>query len=112
MAIHPGLNSRYTVDQKKGEKTMAYLKGYVDHIRFRNEDNGYTVLSLDVDGDEETVVGSFPFLNDGEYISLEGDYVDHPVHGYLPSYRRGARTSCRSKRNQREESQSDRRGIQ
>ena len=69
MAIHPGLNSRYTVDQKKGEKTMAYLKGYVDHIRFRNEDNGYTVLSLDVDGDEETVVGSFPFLNDGEYIS-------------------------------------------
>ena len=34
---------------KKGEKTMAYLKGYVDHIRFRNEDNGYTVLSLDVD---------------------------------------------------------------
>ena len=81
MAIHPGLNSRYIVDQKKGEKTMAYLKGYVDHIRFRNEDNGYTVLSLDVDGDEETVVGSFPFLNDGEYISLEGDYVDHPVHG-------------------------------
>ena len=50
---------------------MAYLKGYVDHIRFRNEDNGYTVLSLDVDGDEETVVGSFPFLNDGEYIYLE-----------------------------------------
>ena len=36
---------------------MTYLKGYVDHIRFRNEDNGYTVLSLDVDGDEETVVG-------------------------------------------------------
>ena len=56
MAIHPGLNSRYTVDQKKGEKTMAYLKGYVDHIRFRNEDNGYTVLSLDVDGDRKSVV--------------------------------------------------------
>lgn len=60
---------------------MAYLKGYVDHIRFRNENNGYTVLSLDVDNDEETVVGSFPFLNEGEYISLEGDYVDHPIHG-------------------------------
>ena len=60
---------------------MTYLKGYVDHIRFRNEDNGYTVLSLDVDGDEETVVGLFPFLNEGEYISMEGDYVDHPVHG-------------------------------
>ena len=60
---------------------METIKGYVEHIVYRNEDNGYTVLSLDVDGDEETVVGSFPFLNDGEYISLEGDYVDHPVHG-------------------------------
>ena len=60
---------------------MTYIKGYVDHIRFRNEDNGYTVLSLDMDGDEETVVGQFPFLNEGEYISLEGDYVDHPIHG-------------------------------
>ena len=60
---------------------MAYLKGYVDHIRFRNEKNGYTVLSLDADDDEETVVGLFPFLNEGEYISLEGEYVDHPVHG-------------------------------
>ena len=46
MAIHPGLNSRYIVDQKKGEKTMAYLKGYVDHIRFRNEDNGYTWTTI------------------------------------------------------------------
>ena len=65
-----------------GEKHMSEtVTGYIDHVIFRNEDNGYTVLSLDVDGDEETVVGSFPFLNDGEYISLEGDYVDHPVHG-------------------------------
>ena len=69
MAVHPGLNSRYL---RKERRTMAYLKGYVDHIRFRNEDNGYTVLSLDVDGDEETVVGLFPFLNEGEYISLDG----------------------------------------
>lgn len=60
---------------------MEHLEGYVEHIRFRNENNGYTVLSLDTDGDEETVVGLFPFLNDGEYISMEGDYIDHPVHG-------------------------------
>lgn len=60
---------------------MEHLEGYVDHIRFRNENNGYTVLSLDVEDDEETVVGLFPFLNEGEYISMEGEYVDHPVHG-------------------------------
>lgn len=60
---------------------MEHLEGYVDHIRFRNEENGYTVLSLDIEDDEETVVGLFPFLNEGEYISMEGEYVDHPVHG-------------------------------
>ncbi|OLR59776.1 AAA family ATPase [Anaerostipes sp. 494a] len=60
---------------------MEHLEGYVDHIRFRNENNGYTVLSLDVEDDEETVVGLFPFLNEGEYISMEGEYVDHSVHG-------------------------------
>ena len=60
---------------------MEHLEGYVDHIRFRNDNNGYTVLSLDLDGDEETVVGLFPFLSEGEYISLEGEYTDHPVHG-------------------------------
>ena len=60
---------------------MRHLEGYVDHIRFRNDKNGYTVLSLDLDGEEETVVGLFPFLNEGEYVSLEGEYVDHPVHG-------------------------------
>ena len=57
------------------------MEGYVDHIRFRNENNGYTVLSLDLDGDEETVVGRFPFLSEGEYISMEGEYTEHPMHG-------------------------------
>ena len=60
---------------------MGRISGYVDHVRFRNEDNGYTVLSLDMDGDEETVVGVFQFLHEGEYMELEGEYVEHPVHG-------------------------------
>lgn len=60
---------------------MRRISGYVDHVRFRNEDNGYTVLSLDMDGDEETVVGVFQFLHEGEYMELEGEYVEHPVHG-------------------------------
>lgn len=60
---------------------MSRLEGYVDHIRFRNEDNGYTVLSLDMSGDEETVVGVFHYIHEGEYIGIEGEYVDHPVHG-------------------------------
>ena len=60
---------------------MSRVEGYVDHIRFRNPDNGYTVLSLDMSGEEETLVGIFNYINEGEYIGADGEYVDHPVHG-------------------------------
>ena len=60
---------------------MEILEGYVGHIRFRNEENGYTVLTLETVADEETCVGNFNYINEGEYLRLEGGYVDHPVHG-------------------------------
>lgn len=60
---------------------MGRIEGYVEHIRFRNPDNGYTVLTLDMSGDDETLVGIFNYIHEGEYIGVEGEYVDHPVHG-------------------------------
>lgn len=60
---------------------MEILEGYVDHIRFRNEENGYTVLSLDAAGEEETCIGNFTYISEGEYLRLEGEYVDHQIHG-------------------------------
>ncbi|MDO4553521.1 MAG: ATP-dependent RecD-like DNA helicase [Lachnospiraceae bacterium] len=57
------------------------IEGYVEHIKYRNEANGYTVLSLETEEGEEVVVGSFPLITEGEYISVEGDFVDHRVHG-------------------------------
>jgi exodeoxyribonuclease V alpha subunit len=60
---------------------VGRVEGYVEHIRFRNPDNGYTVLTLDMSGDDETLVGIFNYINEGEYIGAQGEYVDHPVHG-------------------------------
>lgn len=60
---------------------MAIIEGYIAHIRFRNEENGYTVLTLETADDEETCVGNFHYINEGEYMRLEGEYVDHHVHG-------------------------------
>ena len=61
---------------------MKELEGYVEHIVYRNEENGYTVLSLvDDDGQEEMCVGSFPFINEGEYIVVRGSEVFHPTYG-------------------------------
>lgn len=57
------------------------IEGYVEHIKYRNEANGYTVLSLDTNEGEEVVVGNFPVIQEGEYIQAEGDYVDHKIHG-------------------------------
>ena len=57
------------------------MTGYVDHIVFRNDENGYTVFNLENDDGELTCVGSFNFINEGELLELQGDYVTHSVYG-------------------------------
>lgn len=57
------------------------IEGYVDHIIYRNQDNGYTVASLVVDGEELTCVGTFQYLNEGENIRAKGKYTEHPSYG-------------------------------
>ena len=64
---------------------MAHLEGYVSHIRFHNEENGYTVMEIETTHGDEVLVGNFHYINEGEYICAEGEYVDHPAHG--PQYR-------------------------
>ncbi|WP_373219743.1 SF1B family DNA helicase RecD2 [Blautia obeum] len=59
------------------------VTGYIDHVIFRNEENGYTVIILKgVDGEEElTCVGTFPVLTMGASVELTGSYIQHPVYG-------------------------------
>lgn len=57
------------------------VQGYIDHIIYRNEENGYTVLSLIVDGEELTCVGFFQYINEGETIKAEGRYTAHMSYG-------------------------------
>ena len=59
------------------------VTGYIDHIIFRNEDNGYTVMVLKgVEEEEElTCVGSFPVVTQGASVELEGNFTQHPVYG-------------------------------
>lgn len=60
---------------------MEKIKGYIEHIIYRNADNGYTVLNL-VSGDEEiTCIGFFKTMDQGEMIEAEGNYLAHPVYG-------------------------------
>lgn len=57
------------------------IEGYVEHIIFRNEENGYTVLNLSVDGSELTCVGTFQYVNEGELLEATGEYTAHAVYG-------------------------------
>ena len=61
-----------------------HLEGYVSHIRFHNEENGYTVLELETTHGDEILVGTFHYINEGEYLSAEAEFTEHPAHG--PQY--------------------------
>lgn len=64
-----------------GRNSLEKLAGYVEHIIYRNTDNGYTVLNL-VSGEEEiTCVGIFSAIAEGENIEASGEYTDHPTYG-------------------------------
>ncbi len=67
---------------------MDTVRGYVEHITFRNEENGYTVLSLSDPELEKkglesvfTAVGSLPEVGVGELLELGGSWSAHPVYG-------------------------------
>lgn len=60
---------------------MEVVTGYVEHIVFRNEENGYTVFNLDSEDGEVTCVGNFHYINEGEMLEIQGDYVNHSVYG-------------------------------
>ena len=60
---------------------MSLIKGYVEHIVYRNDANQYTVLELVSDGESYTLVGTFPAVSEGELIEAEGIFTSHPVYG-------------------------------
>lgn len=62
-------------------QTMEELTGYVEHIVFRNAENGYTVMNFAGEEDEMTCVGTFSVISEGMYLKLRGEYVDHPTYG-------------------------------
>ncbi|MDK2807565.1 MAG: exodeoxyribonuclease alpha subunit, partial [Clostridiales bacterium] len=57
------------------------IEGYIEHIIFRNTENGYTVFELNGEDEDITCVGSFPFLSEGEYVLVSGNRTSHPVYG-------------------------------
>ena len=58
------------------------ITGYIDHIIYRNEENGYTVMQLRLSGDKELAcVGTFADVTPGATIEASGSYIEHAVYG-------------------------------
>lgn len=62
---------------------MATITGIIERIKFRNEENGYTVLAVsdNEDGDEVVMVGTFAYVREGDMIRATGHLTEHPVYG-------------------------------
>lgn len=57
------------------------IEGYVEHIIYRNEENGYTVCAVNWEGEEITCVGVFSYISEGELIEAQGSYTEHATYG-------------------------------
>ena len=60
---------------------MEQLEATIQGTVFRNEENGWTVLTVRSGRSEVTVVGSLPELSPGEQAVFSGDWTDHRTYG-------------------------------
>ena len=60
---------------------MDTISGYVNKIVYHNEENGYCVVEIFGGGEEKTLVGILPSLEEGEYIKAECTVKRHPLYG-------------------------------
>ena len=61
--------------------SVKELTGTVEKITYRNESNSYTVAEVKSGREEITVVGTLPFLNEGDEADFFGEYTVHPSYG-------------------------------
>ncbi len=62
-------------------RELQLIEGTVSSLIYQNEENGYTILRLESDEEELTVVGPMPGVSPGEYLSIRGSWVRHPAYG-------------------------------
>jgi exodeoxyribonuclease V alpha subunit len=60
---------------------LEILKGFVEHVIYKNPQNGYGVINLMVGDIEVACTGIVANLDEGECVEARGEYVDHAVYG-------------------------------
>ncbi len=62
-------------------KKLESVKGLVEKITYKNENNGYTIAIIRSGKEKITIVGTLPFLNEGEAGEFFGEYIVHQTYG-------------------------------
>ena len=61
---------------------MSQYRGLIKEIIFRNEENGYTILTVKPEhGESFTAVGIIPFAAEGDYVEMTGEWTQHGTYG-------------------------------
>ena len=62
-------------------RNLTSIKGMIQEVIYRNDDNNYTVVLVDVNDELITCTGRFPIINEGEWVELNGKFVLNKKYG-------------------------------
>lgn len=60
---------------------QVIIEGVVEDIIFQNKDNGYTVCTIEYEGEEVACVGVIPDVHSGEDLRMIGEWTTHHIYG-------------------------------
>jgi len=62
-------------------RNLTTIKGIIQEVIYRNEDNNYTVVLIEVNDEFITATGRFPIINEGEWVELNGKFTLNKKYG-------------------------------
>ena len=61
---------------------LIRIGGSIEHVIYSNEENGYSICDMGTDDDELiTIVGTMPFIAEGEEVVVYGKWIHNPKYG-------------------------------
>ena len=64
------------------ENGLVQIDGSVETVIYSNEDNGYAICDFGTDDDDLiTIVGTLPYVSEGDVLSVYGRWVHNPKYG-------------------------------
>ena len=82
------LNYENETDNSIQKDNKVKIRGIIEIITFRNEENGYSVFKIHplsgYDGEMKLIPVTcvIPSLQRGEEVEIEGEFYNHPKYGY------------------------------